>query len=184
MQKTTKISLGAIFAAAVLVTLAFTSSYAFADGSSGHFDPQTQFPVGTTVTFRSVNGVAAQRDSFTRPRFTQYDASAVIVVKVEDLTRDGGVRWAVLSGTLTINGQIYTITSGDGHINAFDEVASGMIGDATGPSGATYRWGFHGLATLHNSVVLVGLRGGIATMESDHALLGYHLIFIATMTPS
>ncbi len=182
MQRSTKFSIGAIFAAIVILGLTFSQPFAFADPSSGRFNPQTQFPVGTTVTFASLNGVAAQRVNFTRPRFEHYDAAATITVKVLNLTREGGIHWEVLSGTFTINGQTYTITKGIGHMNSFDVIGSGMHGEATGPGGATYRWRLNGLASLYNGVVIVGLRGGIGTIQNDNALLGYHLGFMATMT--
>ena len=182
MQKSIKISIGAIVTVMVIVALALSQPLAFAGPPSGRFNPQTQFPVGTTITFKSLNGVAVQKVSFTKPRYTQYDAAATITVKVEKLTEDGGIRWKVLSGTFTINGQTYTVTDGDGHMNAHDEIASGMDGQVTGPDGASYHWRLNGFATLYNGAVLVGLRGGIGTLQSNHALLGYHLGFMATMT--
>lgn len=182
MQKSTKISIGAIVAALVIVTLALSQSIASADASSGKFNPQTQFPVGTTVTFTSLNGVAVQEVSFSKPRYEQYDAAATITVQVEKLTQDGGIAWKVLSGSFTINGKTYTITQGNGHMNAFDEIVSGMDGQATGPDGATYSWRLNGFATLYSGIVIVGLRGGIGTIESSGGKLGNSLGFMATMT--
>ena len=184
MQRSTKISIGAIFAAMFVFALALSQPFAFADAGSGRFNPQTQFPVGTTITFTSLNGMAVQRVDFTKHGYEHYDASFAITVKVTDLTRDGGVRWEVLSGTFTINGQTYTVTGGDGHMNSFDAIASGMDGDATGPAGSTYHWRLGGLAALYNGVVIVGLRGGIGTIGSNGAHLGYHLGFMATMNKS
>ncbi len=182
MQRSTNFSIGAIAALMVILALALSQPLAFADGASGKFNPQTQFPAGTTVTFTSLNGVAAQRVNFNKPRFAQYDAAISIMVKVEELTRDGGIRWKVLSGTFTIKGQTYTVTGGGGLMNTFDEV--GMRGETTGPDGADYRWRLRGFASLHNGVVIIALRGGIATIQSDDALLGYRLVFIATMSGS
>lgn len=181
MRRSTKISIGAMVAVIVIVTLALSQPVAFAVGGSGKFNPQTQFPVGTTVTFSSLDGVAAIRSNFTKPKFTQYDASLSVTVRVENFTKDGGIRWKVLSGTFTVRGQTYTITSGDGHMNSLDEIASGMNGEATGPDGQTYRWRLHGLATLYNGVVIVSLGGGIGTIQSNDAILRYHIAFMATM---
>jgi hypothetical protein len=182
MQKSTKISIGAIVAVMVIVALALSQPFVLAE-PAGRFDPQKQFPVGTTITFTSLNGVALQKTD-SKPKYVQYDAAASITVNVESLTKDGGVRWKVLSGTFSINGQTYTITGGDGHMNAFDEIASGMDGQATGPDGATYHWRLHGFAALYNGLVIVGLQGGIGTIQNNHAVLGYRLGFIATMTSS
>ena len=182
MQKSTKISICAIVAAMVIVGVALSQPFAFAVGSSGSFNPQTQFPIGSTLTFTSLNGAAAVPSNFTKPKFTQYPASFSITAQVETLTKDGGIRWKVLSGTFTINGQTYTVTNGDGHMNGFDQIASGMDGEATGTDGATYHWRLNGLTTLYNGVVLAGLRGGIGTIESNHAILRYHLAFMGTMS--
>ena len=180
MQRATKISVCAIVAAIVIVAL--SQPFALAVGSSGSFNPQTQFPIGSTITFTSLNGAAAVQDNFTRPKFTQYAASFTITAQVLNFTKDGGIRWKVLSGTFTINGQTYTVTSGDGHMNAFDEIASGMDGQATRPDGSIYLWHLTGMTSLYNGVVVAGLRGGIATIESNHAILRYGLAFVGVMS--
>lgn len=182
MQGSTKISVCAIVAAMVIVGLALSQPLAFAASNSGQFNPQTQFPIGSTITFTSLNGAAAVRNDVTKPKFTQYAASFTITARVENFTKDGGVRWKVLTGAFTINGQAYTVTGGDGHMNAFDEIASGMDGYATGPDGATYHWHLNGLTTLYNGVVMVGFRGAIGTIEGNGAILRYHLAFMATMS--
>jgi hypothetical protein len=182
MQTSTKISAGAIAAAIAIAALVLSQPAAFAAGSSGSFNPQTQFPVGSTIAFTSMNGVVAAQSSFTKPRFTQSSSSFTITAQVENLTKDGGIRWKVLSGSFTINGQTYSVTNGDGHMNAFDEIASGMDGEAVGPDGATYHWRLNGLATLYNGVVIVGFRGGLATIESNNAILRYDVAYMATMS--
>jgi len=182
MQTSTKISASVVAAAIIITALVLSQPTAFAAGSSGSFNPQTQFPVGTTITFTSVNGVAAVQDNFTKPRFTQSSSSFTITAQVENLTKDGGIRWKILSGAFTINGQTYSVTNGDGHMNAFDEVASGMDGEAIGPDGATYHWHLDGLATLYNGVVIVGFKGGLATIEGNNAILRYGLAYMATMS--
>jgi len=182
MQKSTEISVCAILAVMVIAGFALSQPAAFAVGGSGAFNPQTQFPIGSTITFTSLNGAAAVQDNFTKPRFTQFSASLAITAQVLNFTKDGGIRWKVLSGTFTINGQTYTVTGGDGHMNAFDEIASGMDGQATGPDGATYLWHLNGLTTLYNGVVVIGLRGAIGTIESNHAILRYQLAFMGIMS--
>ena len=112
MQRATKVSVCAIVASMVIAGLVLSQPVASAAGSSGAFNPQTQFPVGSTTTFNSLNGAAAVQDNFTKPKFTQYTASFTITAQVLNFTKDGGIRWKVLSGTFTINGQTYTVTGG------------------------------------------------------------------------
>ncbi len=181
MRKSTTIAVYAIVALMLVTGVALSQTNVLAVSSSVSFNPQTQFPIGSTITFASLNGAAAVRDS-AKPKFIQYTSSFTITAQVEKFTRDGGVGWKVLSGAFTINGQLYTVTNGDGHMNSFDEIASGMDGSATGPDGATYHWHLHGLATLYNGMVLVGFRGGIGTIESNHAILRYNLAYMATMS--
>jgi hypothetical protein len=182
MQKSSTIAVCAVVVVMVIAGVVLSQPSVLAVSSSGSFNPQTQFPIGSTITFESLNGASAVRDKAMKPKFIQYTSSFTVTAQVENFTRDGGIRWKVLSGIFTINGQIYTVTSGDGHMNSFDEIASGMDGAATGPDGATYHWRLHGLATLYNGVVLVGLRGGIGTIESNHAILRYNLAYMATMS--
>lgn len=182
MQRATKISVCAIVASMIIAGLVLSQPFASAVASSGTFNPQTQFPVGTTITFNSLNGAAALQDNFTKPKFTQYTASFTITAQVLNFTKDGGIRWKVLSGTFTINGQTYTVTGGDGHMNAFDEIASGMDGHAIGPDGSTYLWHLNGMTSLYNGVVVAGLRGGIATIESNQAILRFQLAFMGVMS--
>lgn len=182
MHTSTKISIGVIVATMVIAGVVLSRPPAFGAGNSGSFNPQKQFPIGTHLTFTSINGIAALQSGFTKPRLTQYPASFTITAQVVNFTKDGGVGWKVLSGTFTINGQTYTVINGDGHMNGFDEIASGMDGEATGPDGATYHWRLNGLASLYNGAVIVGFRGGIGTIESNNALLRYHLAFMGTMS--
>jgi hypothetical protein len=182
MQRITKVSVYTIVASTVIVTFALSQPLALAVGSSGSFNPQTQFPVGSTITFTSLNGAAAVQDNLTRPRFTQYSSSFTITAQVLNFTKDGGIRWTVLSGAFTINGQTYTVTNGEGHMNAFDEIASGMDGQATGPDGGTYQWRLNGITSFYNGVVVAGLRGGMTTIEGSNAILRYRLAFVAIMS--
>jgi hypothetical protein len=87
----------------VIAGFVLSQPFASAVGSSGTFNPQTQFPVGSTITFNSLNGAAALQDNFTKPKFTQYTASFTITAQVLNFTKDGGIRWKVLGGTFTIN---------------------------------------------------------------------------------
>jgi hypothetical protein len=184
MQKTTKISFVIIAMLIGMVGLAVASPALFAQTSSGSYDPQKQFPVGMQFTFTSFNGAATQVVGFNvteeKPILTSYQANAVITVKVDRLTPDGGVHWKVLGGSFLINGQTYTITSGDGHMGKFDRVTSGMDGLATGPNGQTFYWHLEGLSGVYNgTAIIVGLDGSIATVQNG-ATTEYRLDFLCT----
>ncbi len=88
----------------VIAGLVLSQPFASAVGGSGAFNPQAQFPVGSTITFNSLKGAAGLQDNFTKLKFTQYTSSFTITVQVLNFTKDGGIRWKVLSGTFTING--------------------------------------------------------------------------------
>ena len=184
MQKS-KVTLGVIAAIVAIFALASSAPTILAQSASaGQYNPQTQFPVGTQFTFTSFNGVAGQvtgYDTTTEKQvITGYSASAIIYVQVDKLTRDGGVRWNVLGGSFAINGQTYTITSGDGHMGPFDRVASGMDGTATGPDNASYHWHLAGLTGIYNgNTVIVSLNGRMATVQNG-ATTAYGLSFLCT----
>ena len=185
MQKTTKISLGIIAMLIGIVGLAVSSPAILAQTTSGSYDPQKQFPVGTQFTFTSFNGVAGQVVGFNttkeKPILDGYQASAVITAQVDRLTPDGGIHWKVLGGSFVINDQTYTITSGDGHMGKFDRVASGMDGLATGPNGEEFHWHLDGLSGIYNgSTVIVELNGSIATVQNG-AITAFRLNLLCTM---
>jgi hypothetical protein len=184
MQRS-KISLAIITAIAVTAALAFSTPMIFAQTPpAGHYDPQTQFPVGTQFTFTSFNGLAGQvvgyNNTTEKPVIAGYNASAVITVQVDKLTPDGGIHWNVLSGSFVINGETYTITGGDGHMGPYDRVATGMDGTATGLDGTAYHWHLAGLSGTYNgSTVIVSLNGRIATIQNG-AITAYGLSFLCT----
>jgi hypothetical protein len=187
MQTTKKISLGIIAILTTAVALAFSAPMILAQTApAGHYDPQTQFPVGTQFTFTSFNGVAGQVVDYNttteKPILAGYPASAIITVQVDRLTLDGGIHWKVLSGSFVINGETYTITGGDGHMGMFDRVASGMDGTATGPNGDTYHWHLAGLTGIYNgSTIISSLNGKIATVQNG-TTTAYGLELLCTAT--
>ena len=184
MQRT-KVSLVIIAVITATVALAFSSPTIHAQTTpAGHYDPQTQFPVGTKFTFTSFNGVAGQivgyNSTTEKPIIADYDASAVITVQVDRLTRDGGIHWKVLGGSFVINGETYTITDGEGHMGPYDRVASGMDGTATGPSGRSYHWHLAGLSGIYSgSTVIVSLNGRLASVQNG-AITAYDLNLLCT----
>ncbi len=180
-----KVSITVIVAITVTVALAFSTPMIIAQTSPrGQYNPQTQYPVGTQFTFTSFNGVAGQITGYNntteKPVITGYNASLVITVQVGRLTRDGGIHWKVLGGSFVINGQSYTITSGEGHMGPYDRVASGMDGNANGPNGTTYHWHLAGLSGIYNgSLVIVSLTGRLVSVQNG-AITAYALNFLCT----
>jgi len=184
MQKT-KVSLALIAAITATIAIAISAPMILAQTpNAGQYNPQTKFPVGTQFTFTSFNGVAGQIVGFNntteKPVLSGYDASAVIAVQVDKLTRDGGIHWKVLDGSFVINGETYTITGGGGHMGPFDRVASGMDGTATGPNGTGYHWHLAGLSGIYNGgTVIVSLSGRLSTVQNG-AITAYDLNFLCS----
>jgi len=186
LQKITKLSLAAIALVTAIVGLAVSAPAIFAQSSGGQYNPQTQFPVGTRLTFTSFNGLAGQVVGFNttteRNIIGGFPASAVINAQVDQLTSNDGIHWTVTGGSFVINGQTYTITGGDGHMGMFDRVSSGMDGYASGPNGQTYHWHLAGLSgILNGNGVIVSLTGRLATVQNG-AITAYGLEFLCTMS--
>jgi hypothetical protein len=177
------VSLAILAAITVAIALTFSTPTILAQTApSGHYDPQAQFPVGTRFAFTSFNGVAGQitgyNNTIEKPVITGYDASAVITVEVNNLTRDGGIHWNILGGSFIIDGETYTITGGSGHMGPYDRVARGMDGTAIGPNGADYHWHLSGLSGIQDgSTVIASLNGRLATVQNG-AITAYALNFL------
>jgi hypothetical protein len=186
LQERIKISLAAIVMITAIIGLAVSVPAIFAQSTGGQYDPQTQFPVGTQLTFASFNGLSGQVVGFNttteRNILAAYPASTTIKAQVDKLTIDGGIHWTVTGGSFVINGQTYTITGGDGHMGAYDRVSSGMDGYATGPNGQTYHWHLAGLSGIQSgNSVIVNLSGRLATVQNG-AITAYYLGFLCSMS--
>jgi hypothetical protein len=183
MQKS-KLCLAILAVIIATAALAYSAPMTLAQSPTGHYNPQTQFPVGTQFTFTSFNGVAGQvvgyNNTSEKPIITGYDASATITVQVDHLTPDGGIHWTVLGGSFVINGETYTITAGDGHMGPYDRVATGMDGTAMATNGASYHWHLAGLTGIYNGgTVIASLNGRLATVQNG-AITTYGLNFLCT----
>lgn len=186
MQERTKISLAAIVIITAIIGLCVSVPAIFAQSAGGQYNPQTQFPVGTQLTFTSFNGLSGQVVGFNttteRNILAAYTASTTITAQVDKLTPNGGIHWTVTGGSFVINGQTYTITGGDGHMGIYDRVSSGMDGYATGPNGETYHWHLAGLSGIQSgNSVIVSLSGRLATVQNG-AITTYYLEFLCSMS--
>jgi hypothetical protein len=242
MQKTMKYSL----IAGILLTLTVaglwaTTSNASAQAVSGSFNPQTQFPVGSTFTITSVYGIATvpahpfnassmpglgnrnwnQTDKnhnwnqtggfrnlnqtirnhknlnqtainhnwnqtfmnhlwngIAQQYVTTYSTSITISAQVAHDTANGGIQWTVQSGSIVLNGNTFTITSGKGQMSSLGRLVIG--GTATDSNGNTLTWQLQGLAAMYNGTVIADLNGGSFT-TANNALAHANLTYLATL---
>jgi hypothetical protein len=186
MKKTSMVCLAVIIVAVTLTGLAATTPLAPAQSVSGSFNPQTQFPAGSSLQITSIYGVASilsaiqnatsipvqgnhtfwhfnqthgQRpwnQTFGQLQPTTYNASVTIDAQVTS-DAGNGVQWSVENGSIVFNGATYTITSGNGTMSGMDQLM--MFGNATDPNGNTVMWNMQGLAGTYNDTVIVSLNG-------------------------
>jgi len=163
-----------------------TMPMAIAQAPSISFSPQAQFPIGSSITIKSVYGLAGGPSPLTSP------ASLTAAAVVTNETANGDIIWSVKSGSIILNGTTtLTITRGNGGIGRQDRIL--MVGNATDASGHSYGWTLEGLAAVYSGIVIASLNGGTSYMPSPIASQqppsganrrpnGTPLNFIATVT--
>jgi len=193
MVQIKKYALVSVLLMAVMVA-GIAAAPALAQSSSGQFNPQTQFAVGAKLQVTSIYGLETspppvpyqygggryygQGGNHTRAGMVNQqwnlsylrniptaNSSVLISAQVTNDTQDGGVEWTVQSGTISYNGTTLTVTSGIGGVGKLNRVL--MVGNATDPSGNTYRWNLEGLATLYSGTVIVSLTGNVAELNQN-----------------
>ena len=238
MRKNLEFSTMVVLAAIVLVAIPAAAPLASAQSTtSGSFNPQSAFSVGSTIQISSVYGVAtihsplARRGNSTQNGtalrnaqngnhtawnnsgnhtswHSQYQnrtgfvngnrtsarnirsvvTSTTITVQVTNDT-GGGIVWVIQTGSITVNGTTWTITSGRGGIDGMDQVL--VFGNATSSTGQEFAWRLQGLATLYNGTIIVTLRGGMEELASQvsktsgsfaNGSTSANLNYVATMT--
>jgi len=188
MQRSTKSSIGTLLILALAGILA-TTPLASAQSINGSFNPQTQFPIGSTVTVNSVYGLGGG------PFFNPAIIGEVNGNWASGQNNQGN--WAQgnqsrafdwnqasppsFNTSLTLTAQVtnytangalmWTIESGsiieNGTILTITSGNGGIGkldriligGNATGPDGHTYRWVLEGLAAMYNGTVIASLTG-------------------------
>ena len=182
MMKSTTAGILLLLALAGLIA---TTRLASAQSTSGSFNPQTQFPIGSTITINSVYGLGGGMPFFnpgmnggingnwtngqnnqgrtrnwnqTGPPSASFNASLTLTAQVTNDTANGDIMWTITSGSINENGTTLTITSGKGGIGKLDRILMG--GNLTDSNGHTYRWALEGLATMYNGTVIASLNGG------------------------
>ena len=173
LRNTAKFVLPGILLLVVAIGGLFTASPTSAQSSSGQFNAQTQFPVGTQVHISSLYGLESVPAQFPTPRvgpptFGNHtwgngsrngthsqlppnsssnqewnvtylrstpvaNSSITLNAQVTNDTKDGGIAWTILSGTINYNGTSLTVTSGKGGIGRLDHIV--MVGNATDSKG-------------------------------------------------
>jgi hypothetical protein len=192
MERIVKYVLPAVLFIIVAVAGTLAPMPASAQSSSGQFNPQTQFAVGTKLQISSIYGLetspppfsygagfrnngqngnrnqipANQEWNLTYLRNTPTANSSVTInAQITNDTQDGGVLWVVQGGSITYNGTTLTVTSGEGGIGKLNRVL--MAGNATDSNGNTLRWNLEGLATLYSGTVIISLTGSVGAANQN-----------------
>ncbi|HKM49860.1 MAG TPA: hypothetical protein VJZ75_01635 [Candidatus Bathyarchaeia archaeon] len=182
MQKTLGSPATGILLLLALAGLLATTPLAMAQSTNGSFNPQTQFPVGSTVTVNSVSGLGGGMPFFnpgmkgkqihgwaqsnpsqarnwnqTGPPPQSFTASLTLTAQVMNDTANGDILWIIKSGSIVVNGTTLTITRGMGGIGKLDRIR--MFGNVTDSNGHTYGWTLEGFAAVYNGTVIASLNG-------------------------
>jgi hypothetical protein len=191
----------------IIAGISTTTTLASAQAVSASFNPQAQFPVGSTPTIQSVYGMATAMPSHnqTRPNrphprnsptndnqppvgdqkpqegLLTYSASVTVKVQIASDDSNGGVQLTVQGGAIVINGVTFTITDGNGEMSNLDRLM--MNGNAKSVNGQSFKWSMEGLAALHNGVVIGDLTGNaFASIDSDNTPADVNVTYITTMS--
>ena len=182
MQKTIRSTTTGILLLLALAGLLATTPLAMAQSTNGPFNPQTQFPIGSTVTVKSVYGLGGGMPFFnpgmkgrqihgwaqknpsqarnwnqTGPPPQSFTASLTLTAQVTNDTANGDILWTIKSGSINENGTTLTITRGMGGIGKLDRIR--MFGNVTDSNGYTYGWTLEGFAAMYNGTVIASLNG-------------------------
>ena len=188
-QKITKSTATGIILLLALAGLLATSPLLSAQSASGSFNPQTQFPIGSTVTVTSVSGLGGGAMSFFisgmnggTNGYSNGNQSHSWAQNNQSLTRNWNQTGPPsFNASLTLTGQvtndtangaiIWTVTSGSITENGTTlTITNGrggigkldrilMGGNVTDSNGNTYRWVLEGLATMYNGAIIASLNG-------------------------
>jgi len=201
MQKITRYSVAGILLVITIVGLSLSTSLAKAQNTSGSFNPQAKFLVGSSFSITSVYGIAMvpnnQSDVGHHPpqphqeiQAAQQDSevsNAAITVngQVVNQTRNGGVQWTIKSGTITIKQNMLTVANGKGEIDSLDRVV--MDCTTTDSTGHTVKWQLTGLAANYNGTLIAELNGNSSNEPNHSAAHGnvfddVNLTYIATIS--
>jgi hypothetical protein len=182
MQKTIRSTTTGILLLLALAGLLATTPLAMAQSTNGPFNPQTQFPIGSTITVNSVYGLGGGMPFFnpgmkgrqihgwaqknpsqarnwnqTGPPPQSFTASLTLTAQVTNDTANGDILWTIKSGSINENGTTLTITRGMGGIGKLDRIL--MVGNVTDSNGHTYGWSLEGFAAMYNGTVIASLNG-------------------------
>ena len=180
MQRIRNYSIAGMLLVITILSLSLATSLALAQNTSGSFNPQNKFQIGTSFSITSIYGIATirslnQSNPHRQPhQMTQVDqqdsevstASMTITGQVVNDTRRGGVQWAIKSGTIAIKENTLTIIGGKGEIDSFDRLV--ITGTATDSNARSFRWQLTGLATIYNGMVIAEMNGNSST-EPNHS---------------
>lgn len=172
------------------------ASPALAQTSSGQFNPQAQFAIGTKLQITSIYGLETspppipfqngagryfgQNGNHTRPGAGMANQQWNLTYLRNIPTANSSI---LISAQVTNDtedgGIVWTVQSGTISYNGTTlTVTNGIggigklnrvliVGNATSSNGETYRWNLEGLATLYSGTVIVSLTGNVAEFNQS-----------------
>ena len=173
-----KFPVGSTFTITSVYGIATVPSHAFNASSMPDLENRTLNQTNknhtSNQTFRNNlwNGTAQQN-------VTTYSTSITIAAQVANDTANGGIQWTVQSGSIIVNGNTFTITSGKGQMSSLGPLVIG--GTATDSNGNTLTWQLQGIAALYNGAVIADLNGASFT-AANNAVTHTNLTYLATMS--
>ena len=166
-------------------TFAITSVYGIATVPSHPFNASSM-PGGNRTwnqTNKNHNSNQTLRNNLwnctAQQNVTTYSTSITMGAQVANDTANGGIQWTVQSGSIIVNGNTFTITSGKGEMSSLGRLVIG--GTATDSNGDTLTWQLQGLAATYNGAVIADLNGGSFT-AANNALARANLTYLATIS--
>ena len=171
MQQIRKHLLAGALLIVVLTGVTAVASRVSAQNATGPFNPQTQFQAGSSMTIRSVYGIAMLRlrnptGTSQQPHWNQtqqnlptYNASITIDAQLTSDAGNGGVQFTIQGGVIVINTSTIVITGGNGEVSSIDRVI--MKGTAASADDQSFNWHMNGLAAVVNGALISELTGNV-----------------------
>jgi hypothetical protein len=170
---------------------------ASAQSSSGQFNPQTQFTIGTKLQITSIYGLETSPPPISAMsvggRYYGQNGNHNQTIRTGPVNQQWNLTYLrntpTANSSITITAQVtndtqdggvlWTVQGGSIAYNGTTlTVTSGkggigklnrvlMVGNATDSNGNTFRWNLEGLATLYSGSVIVSLTGNVAELNQN-----------------
>ena len=135
--------------------------------SNAQLTQQETANVGDRVRLVSVRGFATHRGPEDEPRI---NASIALVGEITEINRTQ-VKIRILEGSIQIGDNMYTVRAGHARALVRKFGWLGVIGNATSPDGALFKFHLEGMLHIERpKLVVVGLAGLISNEADQHVL--------------